>query len=152
VYKLLTVDSEKCNGCGVCELACSAKKDRVFNPAKSRIRMAKIEPTIDTAVVCRFCEDAPCIAACPRDALTKSEKNGVILVDEKKCTGCGWCIEACDFGAISRHPEKRVVICDLCEGEPACVKACVRDALKLTTSDVISGKYRISAVKSLFKE
>jgi Fe-S-cluster-containing hydrogenase component 2 len=126
-----------------------------FNPLKSRIRVVRLNPLVNVSLSCRLCEDPPCVAACPRDALTQSEENGTILVDEDKCNGCGWCIEACDYGAIMIHPEKKVVfVCDLCkeQGEPQCVKWCPEEALDLVTSDVLAQKARIAATKKLFQE
>ena len=110
---------------------------------------------MNVSISCRLCEEPPCVAACPRDALTQSEETGIILVDEDKCNGCGWCIEACDYGAIMIHPEKKVVfVCDLCQelGEPQCVKWCPEEALDLVTSDVLAQKARITATKKLFQE
>jgi len=105
------------------------------------------------AITCRLCENAPCVAACPRDALTQSEENGIILVDEDKCNGCGWCIEACDYGAIMLHPDRKVVfVCDLCDGNPKCVEWCPEEALDFVTADVLAQKARITAVKKLFQE
>ena len=105
------------------------------------------------ALACRFCEDAPCVAACPRDALEQSQETGIIMVDEEKCNGCGWCIEACDYGAIQLHPETRVVFsCDLCDGEPKCVEWCPEEALDFTTKDILSQKARVAIVKKLFQE
>jgi len=102
---------------------------------------------------CRLCEDAPCVAACPRDALKQSETTGIIMVDEDKCNGCGWCIEACDYGAIMLHPDKKVVfVCDTCNGSPKCVEWCPEKALDFITKDVLAQKSRISAVKKLFQE
>jgi len=104
-------------------------------------------------VACRLCEDAPCVAACPRDALEQSQEKGIIIVDEEKCNGCGWCIEACDYGAIQLHPETRVVFtCDLCDGEPKCVEWCPEEALDFTTKDILSQKARVAIVKKLFME
>jgi Fe-S-cluster-containing dehydrogenase component len=130
-------------------------KEGVFNPLKSRIQVVRINQVINLAVTCRLCEDPPCVAACPRKALTQSEETGIILVDEDKCNGCGWCIEACDYGAIRLHPDtKKVFTCDLCQdlGEPQCVKWCPEGALDWVTSDVVAQKARITAVKKLFKE
>jgi len=130
--KFVSADPEKCVGCQVCEYICSLTKEGAFNPLKSRIRVVRINQLINLAVTCRLCEDPPCVAACPRDALTQSEETGLIMVDEDKCNGCGWCIEACDYGAIMLHPEKKVVfVCDLCQeqGEPQCVKWCPEEAL-----------------------
>ena len=153
--KFVSADPDKCVGCQVCEYACSMTKEKAFNPLKSRIRVVRINQLINLAVTCRLCEDPRCIAACPREALTQSEETGLVSVDKDKCNGCGWCIEACDYGAIMLHPENKVVyVCDLCKekGEPQCVKWCPEEALEVTTSDVLAQKARITAVKKLFQE
>jgi Fe-S-cluster-containing dehydrogenase component len=93
------------------------------------------------------------VAACPRDALEQSQETGTIMVDEEKCNGCGWCIEACDYGAIQLHPEKRVVFtCNLCDGKPKCVEWCPEEALDFTTKDILSQKARVTVVKKLFQD
>ena len=89
-------DPKRCTGCVVCEYACSMEKERTFNPVKSRIRAVRLDTFSNIAVTCRNCEDAPCVAACQRDALTQSSEDKTITVDEEKCNGCGWCIEACE--------------------------------------------------------
>jgi len=151
--KFVSGDPSKCIGCCVCEYACSMKHENTYNPTKSRIRAIRLNSFVNLAVACRLCEDSPCVAACPRDALRQSDENGTILVDEDKCNGCGWCIEACDYGAIQLHPETKVVfVCDLCDGEPQCVEWCPEEALDFTTKDIISQKARISAVKKLFQD
>lgn len=151
--KFVSADPEKCVGCAVCEYVCSFEKEKTFNPTKSRIRVVRLHPLINLSVTCRLCEDPPCVAACPRDALEQSEESGVILVDEEKCNGCGWCIEACDYGAIMLHPETRVVfLCDLCDGEPKCVEWCPEEALDFVTRDLLAQKARITVVKKLFQE
>ena len=150
-WKFVSGDPSKCVGCCVCEYVCSMEHEKTFNPTKSRIRVVRLNPFVNLAVTCRLCEDAPCVAACPRDGLEQSEKKGVIMVDEEKCTG--WCVEACDYGAIQLHPESRVVyVCDLCDGEPKCVEWCPEEALDFTTKDVLAQKARLAAVKKLFQE
>jgi len=104
------------------------------------------------AIACLLCEDPACVAACPRDALLKDEK-GVIRVDEYKCNGCGWCILACEFGAITLHPTKKVVMtCDLCDGDPECVKHCpFEDALAYATIEEVANKLRKEAVDNMLR-
>lgn len=153
--KFVSADPEKCVGCAICEYVCSFEKEKVYNPLKSRIRVVRLHPLVNLSVTCRLCEDPPCVAACPRDALKQSEENGVIMVDEDKCNGCGWCIEACDYGAITLHPEtKKVFLCDLCKDKekPQCVVWCPEEALDFVTSDTLAQKARITAVKKLFQE
>jgi Fe-S-cluster-containing hydrogenase component 2 len=107
------------------------------------------------SIACRLCEDAPCVAACPRQALSVKAENGIILVDQVRCTGCGWCIEACDFGAIALDPStKSVVICDLCEElpQPRCVELCPKQALSLATPAEIAQRARSKAARKLMAD
>jgi electron transport protein HydN len=138
-YEYIACDPEKCVGCQICEYVCSHNKTDEFNTFRSRIRTVREHKILMTAVACRTCEDAPCVIACPRDALTQDTDTGVIRVDTGRCDGCAWCIEACDFGAISINPRTKLAeICDLCEDEedgPQCVKWCPKDALELTIPD-----------------
>lgn len=153
MHKHIVADLEKCTGCGTCELVCSATKEGVFHPRLSRIKIVTMEPAIDTALACRFCEKASCVRCCPREALKQDQDTGVLIVDETRCDGCGWCVEVCEFGALMLHIDKKVpVACDLCGGDPACVKFCPREALELTTSEEISERARKSLIRNLFQE
>ncbi|MCL1831112.1 MAG: 4Fe-4S dicluster domain-containing protein [Oscillospiraceae bacterium] len=152
MYEFVGIDMDKCVGCRVCEYACSMEKNKVFNPTKSRIRVVRLYPYTNAAVNCRMCQDAPCVIACPRKALTQSEETGVIAVNDALCNGCGWCINSCEFGAIALDPKPTVNICDLCQDReegPSCIEWCPEDALELTTNDLISQKARIETVKKM---
>jgi len=152
-WKFISGDPSKCVGCCVCEYSCSMEHEKTYNSTKSRIRVVRLNPFINLAIACRFCEDPQCIIACPKDALSQSENTGVIMVDEDICNGCAWCIEACDFGSIQLHPTRRVAfVCDLCDGEPKCVEWCPEEALDFTTTKVLALKARISSVKKLFQK
>ncbi|HIC93829.1 MAG TPA: 4Fe-4S dicluster domain-containing protein [Anaerolineae bacterium] len=154
-YPHIVCDPEKCVGCRMCELACSMTKEGVFAPLLSRIRNVRIEPIVQMTISCRLCQDPPCVIACPRDALSQSAETGIIIVDEDLCDGCGWCIEACPFGAIALYPAKKVVvICDLCQDleEPQCVKYCPKEALSLSTTEMVAQKARKEAVTKLLEE
>lgn len=153
--KYITCDTELCTGCGICELACSAEKEGVFYPELSRIRLVHLDGKTALSIACRFCENTPCISACPREALTMDEDNNVIRVDKLRCTGCGWCIEACDFGAVALdHSTKLVVICDLCEGlpQPKCVELCPKQALRISTLEIEAQGAREKTAKSLMSD
>jgi Fe-S-cluster-containing hydrogenase component 2 len=138
-YQYIANDPQKCVGCQICEYVCSYTKTGEFNTYRSRIRTVRAHKILITSVACRTCEDAPCVIACPRDALKQDPATGVIHVDASRCDGCAWCIEACDFGALSINPETKLAeICDLCqdlEDGPQCVKWCPKEALELTTPD-----------------
>jgi TPP-dependent indolepyruvate ferredoxin oxidoreductase alpha subunit len=133
INQYVACDNDKCVGCDICEYACSFEKEKVFNPLKSRIRSVRIGVTFNSAVTCKACKDAPCVTACPEDALTQSKKTGAITVDENKCKGCDWCLEACEYGAITLHPDKnKAIVCDVCSGDPKCIPMCPESALSLT--------------------
>lgn len=138
-WRFIACDPEKCTGCRVCEYACSYEKHKSFNPMKSRIRNVRLDPLTNLSLACVLCEDAPCVEACPQDALEQSKDTGLINVDVYRCVArqdCGWCIHACPFGAISLNPDNKIVfVCDLCEGEPKCVEMCPTEALELIRRD-----------------
>jgi Fe-S-cluster-containing dehydrogenase component len=133
--KLIICDIDKCNGCGLCEFYCAISKEKKINPKLSRIRTVRIEPFFAMSIACRKCETPVCRDACPRDAISIGE-DGIPAVDKDKCNGCGWCIEACDFGAIRfNFGTKIVTACDYCKGEkePWCIKYCPKKALTCET-------------------
>jgi Fe-S-cluster-containing hydrogenase component 2 len=128
----LIVHLDKCSGCHICELACSATKNRAFGPRRARITVKTIEPgIIDLVTVCLQCSDPACMKICPVNAIRKDENTGIVLIDEGKCTGCGLCTKVCPVGAIKLDPKTRKAIkCDLCLGDPVCVKWCPTGALE----------------------
>jgi Fe-S-cluster-containing hydrogenase component 2 len=85
-------------------------------------------------IVCAHCEDAPCVAACNRGALPRNRLTNAIVLDKYGCNLCGLCVPACPSGLISEG-RKTVVKCDLCGGDPQCVKACPNGALLYVEED-----------------
>ena len=83
-YQYINCDSTKCVGCQLCEYMCSDTKTGEFNTYRSRIRTVRAEEVLITAVACRTCEDAPCVIACPRDALKQDSITGIIHIDAEK--------------------------------------------------------------------
>ena len=151
--RFVSVNPSKCIGCSLCEFVCALEKEGDPNPLKSRIRVIHLNPMLNLAVTCRFCENAPCIRACPRDAIKQSERGGILLIDENRCDGCVLCVQACPYGGMMLHPEKGVVIaCDLCDGEPKCIEYCPEEALELVSDDKYFNEALISTIEKLPKE
>ncbi|MBS7625024.1 MAG: 4Fe-4S dicluster domain-containing protein [Candidatus Bathyarchaeia archaeon] len=148
----VVVDPSKCIGCSICEFVCALEKEGEPNPAKSRIRVIHLNPALNLAVTCRFCENAPCIRACPHNAIKQSERGGILIIDEEKCDGCVLCIQACPYGGIMLNPDKMVVIaCDLCDGKPQCVDFCPEEALKIVSDDKYFNEMLYSTIEKLPK-
>jgi Fe-S-cluster-containing hydrogenase component 2 len=149
--KFVSVNPSKCTGCGICEYACAVEKgESLGNPMCSRIRVIRMTPMFNFALACRFCDDAPCVKACPEKALVQSEKTGILMVKDKQCKGCDWCVQACPHGGMMIHSDTgKAVACDLCEGEPKCVEFCPEEALDLVSSDEEADKRFSEALEKL---
>lgn len=124
--KILVVDPERCTGCRLCEIVCSVKHAGVSNPSRSRIRVIKWENEgFYLPVKCQQCQDAPCLAVCPKGAIYQDREPKRIRVNHDLCIGCRSCISACPFGAMGWNVSSgRVFKCDLCSGEPQCARFC----------------------------
>jgi len=131
----LATNPTLCVGCRTCEIVCSLSHDGQCQPSLSRITV-QYDPTKTLAKfaamadVCRQCNMADCYLACAYDALTLDKATGARIIDPEKCTGCGECFAACPWDKIVKDEETGVYSkCDLCGGDPQCVKYCPADAL-----------------------
>lgn len=86
--------------------------------------------------MCNHCRHTPCVQVCPVNASYMSPQ-GVVLVDNKRCIGCGYCVQACPYG--SRYIDPRTHTADKCTWcyhritrglLPACVTVCPTGARK----------------------
>jgi formate dehydrogenase iron-sulfur subunit len=86
--------------------------------------------------VCKHCEHAGCLEACPTGSIVRTEF-GSVYVQPDVCNGCGYCVVGCPFGVIDRRPDDgRAFKCTFCydrqrAGEqPACAKACPTQSIQ----------------------
>jgi Fe-S-cluster-containing hydrogenase component 2 len=138
--KILSIDYQKCTGCRLCELVCAVSHDGVSNPTRSRIKVMKWEQEgLYIPVSCQQCEDAPCMNVCPVKAISRDEDLQYVKVDYDICIGCRSCVAVCPFGAMSYNTkDKKVFKCDLCEGDPQCVRFCDMKAVDFVESGDVS--------------
>ncbi len=163
----MIIDETKCVGCHACRVACqnqnNLRETETFNflverefgtyPDFSR----EFQP-----VQCQHCDNAPCVSVCPTGASTK-RKDGVVVVNEKECIGCKYCIAACPYSArVVRHEgyiDKCRFCIDLVEsgGTPACVTTCMTgvrifgdldDPKSDISQFIVKNRHRLSVLKA----
>jgi formate dehydrogenase iron-sulfur subunit len=90
--------------------------------------------------VCKHCERAGCLEACPTGSIVRTGI-GSVLVQDDVCNGCGYCVVACPFGVIDRRPDPLpgaggAFKCTFCYDRqasgltPACAKACPTESIQ----------------------
>ena len=86
--------------------------------------------------VCKHCEKAGCLEACPTGAIVRTEFGGVYIQPDV-CNGCGYCVVACPFGVVERNPTEGAAFkCTFCYDRqkvglmPACAKACPTESIQ----------------------
>jgi len=151
----LRFDPKLCAGCAECEIACAQFHEgdagathRNHFTAKPLIKSMGVSPIsanapgwpqplamatfadFSTNEFCRQCDSPECLDACPENAIYVDPKTGARVVDEKKCVGCGECVEACQFDMIHVNADTETAYkCDLCGGDPQCVAWCPTNAI-----------------------
>ena len=153
----LVIDLDICVGCQACVVNCKA-----WNTGGYGAPLADSEPwgenpsgawlnrvhgfeagTGDAAAIihfpksCLHCDDAPCVTVCPTGASYKRVEDGIVLVNESDCIGCGLCAWSCPYGARELDQAEGVMKkCTLCVDRiyndnlpevdriPSCVRTC----------------------------
>jgi len=136
----LIIDLAKCKLQDESGVRCSYKHHPENKGVDSLLEMIRF------ALICRRCEGAPCVNACPQNALEKvpTENNdaGILKRANMLCTGCGTCAIACPFGTVYTDlipfPSS---VCDLCKGrlkpgeKPLCVTTCEDGSIDYRETD-----------------
>lgn len=137
----MTIDIDKCIGCGNCVRACEQENDvppgnfrtwieryqvspddpehpKVDSPDGGKSGFPPVRNEADKMFfvpkLCNHCKDSPCVQVCPVGA-TFDSPDGVVLMDEQYCLGCRYCIQACPYGCRFINPRTQTANkCTLC--------------------------------------
>ncbi len=117
------------------------KSDRRPDVGLSRSAIAHEDPFrwLFLSDVCKHCEEAGCLEACPTGSIVRTEV-GSVLVQNDVCNGCGYCVVSCPFGVIDHRPEPLpdaggAFKCTFCYDRqksglvPACAKVCPTESI-----------------------
>jgi len=155
------IDQNRCIGCFTCQIACKDKNDLEVGQRWRRVEeiagggYTRVGQGLQANVYaywisigCNHCQDPLCVKNCPTKALYKRPEDGIVVVDEKKCIGCRYCVWSCPYGAPQYNPQKgKIGKCNFCldlleKGEqPACVAACPMRALHAGDLKELAQKY-----------
>jgi Fe-S-cluster-containing hydrogenase component 2 len=85
-------------------------------------------------------------------AISRNEEIGVVVINEDLCIGCKSCVIACPLGGILYHYIKGCAMkCDLCGGDPECVKFCLYGTLEFLPMDEWGREKRLKGAENLAK-
>lgn len=147
------LDSKRCIECRACESACK-QWNGVETGIGVRFRQVRKResgrfPNVQVqalSLACNHCENPYCVKACPTKAMWQRE-DGLVLVNQDRCIGCGLCADFCPYGAPQLNKSrKKIEKCTLCADrlredlQPACATLCPTGALQFGKWEEISGK------------
>ena len=128
-----------CVNCKACSAACVLDNNFTVKPRTIFTYNKEAEeafPLTNLSVACNHCEVAACMIGCPASANLRDPLSDAVLIDDKKCIGCEYCIWNCPWDAPKYDPANRVIgKCDLCFRRlesgmmPACADGCPTGAL-----------------------
>ncbi len=132
-------DPSLCIGCKNCEIACRNEFSAKGGERRRWVKTVENEENYRKyflTMSCNHCESPECFRVCPEGSFRK-RRDGIVIHDSRRCAGCGICVRACPFGAISYSVRTgKVDKCNFCVDrldanlKPACIEACPTGALK----------------------
>lgn len=139
-YAML-IDLRRCIGCQACTVSCTIENATPQGDFRTTVNQYQVKLQGRDQVtnlllprLCNHCDDPPCVPVCPVQA-TFQRQDGIVVIDNKRCVGCAYCVQACPYDArFINHETQTADKCTFCVHRlevgllPACVESCVGGA------------------------
>lgn len=152
IEKRFIINTNVCISCHSCQYACAEKNGLAKEQWRRRVILVRQGDTFTPySLGCNHCLSPACVAACPTKAMVRDEERGLVLHRDSFCIGCGSCVWACPYGAVSIDPYTGLASkCDGCaeetknDGVPACAAACPTKALQYEAVEEFEKEYVVT--------
>lgn len=139
-YAML-IDLRRCIGCQACTVSCASENQTPAGAFRTIVNQFQVRTDGHAAPdnvllprLCNHCDNPPCVPVCPVQA-TFQRQDGIVVIDNKRCVGCAYCVQACPYDArFINHSTQTADKCTFCVHRlqagllPACVESCVGGA------------------------
>jgi tetrathionate reductase subunit B len=137
----MLIDLRRCIGCQSCTVSCTIENQTPQGAFRTTVNQYQVKLADSDEVtnvllprLCNHCDDPPCVPVCPVQA-TFQRKDGIVVIDNTRCVGCAYCVQACPYDArFINHTTQTADKCTFCAHRlevgllPACVESCVGGA------------------------
>lgn len=137
----MLIDLRRCVGCQSCTVSCAIENQTPQGQFRTTVNQYQVaikgQDEITNVLLprlCNHCDEPPCVPVCPVQA-TFQRKDGIVVIDNERCVGCAYCVQACPYDArFINHSTQTADKCTFCAHRleagllPACVESCVGGA------------------------
>lgn len=119
-YAML-IDLRRCIGCQSCTVSCAIENHTPHDALRTHVNQYQVVLSDTHSVtnvllprLCNHCDQPPRVPVCPVQA-TFQREDGIVVVDNTRCVGCAYCVQACPYDArFINHETQTADKCTFC--------------------------------------